>query len=368
MVVDAYLQSVVQLNFIPCEVVFFSILFMIFNNPFEHDLVQRFLTPTILLLFLIIVDNLDYWFYDNGDTSLAHVIVALLGYNIRILILISLILLSIRKNRSKYKWLLGIPEAFNLVISLLALNTHLVFWYEGRDIKRGIFAYVPHIVFALYIIIFAFIAVRKYRRGKHSESIFLSFAIFISALAVGAEMIFQLRGILMGAIALDIFCYYLYFHIEHYKFDPLTDLFNRDTFNARVNKGNIYAVFSIDMNNLKDLNDNLGHHYGDLALIATGRAILSSLPSNCYVYRVGGDEFTVLALSAISNLEDISKKIQYNVLEAGCTVAVGYAIVSDYDSFEDAYLASDKAMYKEKESMKKHQGTFKYVVGKLSGR
>lgn len=362
MIVDQYLQDVFQINFVPCSIVFFLMLFMLFNKPYEADLVKRFMLPTILLVLLIIVDNFDYLLFDHGDTSYVHVTTAILGYNIRIFILICLIFISVRKNRIKHTALVLVPAIVNIFVCILAHFTHLVFWYnEDGVVVRGPLAYWPHITFLVYILMFLTIAWMKLKRGKHNEGVYLVCAIVLSGIAVAVETILQLRGILMGIIALDIFCYYLYFHIEHYKFDPITDIFNRDSFEAAIQKPEkISAVISIDMNNLKDLNDKFGHLYGDKALCVTAEAISISLPKRCSAYRIGGDEFAVLAFGPFDKLKQVCDKIKYNVIEAGCTVACGGTYTKDYASFTEAYKEADELMYIEKSRMKRLNGVYSY--------
>ena len=364
MIQNETLQGIFQINFIPCAIVIFMLLFMLFNNAYEHKLVRLFLLPTMLLIVLIATDNVDYMMYDNHVEGFPHVLSAVLGYNIRILIFISLIRISTKNNtKASAKIALYVPEIVNLAVCLMAFTTRLVFWYEADRTMRGPLAYVPHIVFTLYVFVMLVIAVRKLMIGKHNEGVYIVLAVLLSALAVAVEMLFALRGILMGAIALDIFCYYLYFHIEHYKFDTLTDARNRSDFEAAIKKVNkIYAVLSIDMNGLKEINDTMGHYYGDLALIATSRAIQISLPRKCDLYRIGGDEFIVLINNELVDVEKLCAKIHANTLEAGCTVAVGAAKTSDYTSFKDVCDASDKAMYENKRKMKEEQKAFTYFA------
>ena len=57
------------------------------------------------------------------------------------------------------------------------------------------------------------------------------------------------------------------------------------------------AIIGIDMDGLKDINDTFGHSFGDLALKAIANAMSAACYNNEFCYRVGGDEFEVLALN-----------------------------------------------------------------------
>jgi diguanylate cyclase (GGDEF)-like protein len=88
-------------------------------------------------------------------------------------------------------------------------------------------------------------------------------------------------------------------------FDPLTTLPNRRMLIDRLQQavatsarhGSFGAVFFIDLDHFKALNDTLGHDHGDLLLIEVGRRLLACVRSEDTVARIGGDEFVVMIAS-----------------------------------------------------------------------
>jgi diguanylate cyclase (GGDEF)-like protein len=86
------------------------------------------------------------------------------------------------------------------------------------------------------------------------------------------------------------------------KFDPLTGLPNRVLFNEHLHQavaragrgGNAFAVFFLDLDNFKDINDTLGHHTGDLLLQAVAARLRGVLRESDIIGRLGGDEFLIL--------------------------------------------------------------------------
>ncbi len=88
--------------------------------------------------------------------------------------------------------------------------------------------------------------------------------------------------------------------------DDLTGLYNRRGFftlaeqqiklAGRLNHS-ILLVF-MDMDKLKQINDEFGHQQGDLALIDVARLLRQSFRSSDIIARIGGDEFVVLAMNA----------------------------------------------------------------------
>ncbi len=92
--------------------------------------------------------------------------------------------------------------------------------------------------------------------------------------------------------------------IRHQAFhDPLTGLANRAAFKDRlqeavarsVGEHRLLALLFIDLDRFKEVNDRYGHGMGDRLLFAVGARIHASLRDSDQLFRMGGDEFTVIA-------------------------------------------------------------------------
>ncbi len=91
--------------------------------------------------------------------------------------------------------------------------------------------------------------------------------------------------------------------------DCLTDLPNRYTFNELLNveldrssrSGNSLAVFVLDLDQFKDVNDSFGHPVGDDLLVAVGKRLKRILRGSSPLARLGGDEFGIIQ----TNLDDL---------------------------------------------------------------
>src|SRR5699024_9030290 len=92
-------------------------------------------------------------------------------------------------------------------------------------------------------------------------------------------------------------------------FDPLTQLPNRRLLQDRLDhaittnerKNSLGALLFIDLDDFKTLNDNRGHHIGDMLLISVANRLRMAVRTQDTVARLGGDEFLVV-------LEDLSPK------------------------------------------------------------
>ncbi len=115
-------------------------------------------------------------------------------------------------------------------------------------------------------------------------------------------------------------------------FDTLTQLPNRHMMHEHLQfamkncqrNQNKMAVMFLDMDHFKDINDTLGHEFGDLLLIESAERIKQCIRKNDTVARLGGDEFVIL----ITELNDIHgvERILGNLLS---TLAAPYHLINE---------------------------------------
>ena len=151
-------------------------------------------------------------------------------------------------------------------------------------------------------------------------------------------------------------------------FDMLTGLANRfhfEDFGQRIlstaeRNNNHVAVFFIDLNGFKEINDNLGHDVGDLVLVKVANVLSDNVRLGDIVARIGGDEFSILA-DQILNIHDLMKMLG-NIRKAiGCieleetkgysvSGSVGFSF-TEYHGYQLAKLLkmADNSMYGEKQ-------------------
>lgn len=144
--------------------------------------------------------------------------------------------------------------------------------------------------------------------------------------------------------------------------DPLTEALNRHAFHSLLScpEGGKEArtsgcVAVIDIDNLKPINDTLGHTAGDKAIRAAARAMRSLIRADDMLFRWGGDEFLVLMFKLSKSEAEKRMETLNDVLEKNCRQWTGMAItvtvshgVAGFDSFAQlsaAIEAADQAMY-----------------------
>jgi len=152
----------------------------------------------------------------------------------------------------------------------------------------------------------------------------------------------------------------LKYHAEH---DFLTTLPNRHAFTKYVKESlksvsptQKQALFFLDLNRFKEVNDTLGHSVGDEILLGIGKRLTDLANKKLFIARIGGDEFALylsefedqdaLISFAKSILTLIQKPFKLNAFSSEIGGSIGIAIAPDHaDDVNTLMQYSDIAMY-----------------------
>jgi diguanylate cyclase (GGDEF)-like protein len=170
-------------------------------------------------------------------------------------------------------------------------------------------------------------------------------------------------------------------HLAHY--DALTDLPNRALFHeklkaelARLREGEQLAVFYIDIDEFKSVNDTLGHLIGDELLKAVAVSLGSCLSASDFVVRLGGDEFAVVqtAIRDRQDVVDLVTRIYRTIREpyeclghqVTTDASVGIALAPQHGGDLDQLLKNaDLAMYAAKAAGRR---TYRFFEPEMDAR
>lgn len=145
--------------------------------------------------------------------------------------------------------------------------------------------------------------------------------------------------------------------------DAFTGLFNKRYFEKmmeiRDEKKKPYALFYMDLDLFKPVNDTYGHEMGDKVLKEVAKRLLKCIRSNDYAFRIGGDEFMLIlngnldAQLCEKRIERIKKLIGEPYEFDGHTIKIGISCGSavypdDADCAADIQKIADKRMYEDK--------------------
>ena len=142
---------------------------------------------------------------------------------------------------------------------------------------------------------------------------------------------------------------------------------------AHAERNNIFfALLFIDLDKFKDINDSLGHSFGDELLNVVGSKLTDSVRNYDVISRFGGDEYAIMisgmeSLDELINktkilasriIERVSAPVDINGHEIYITPSIGIAIYPrDGEKFDELMKNADTAMYNSK---KKERGGYEF--------
>jgi diguanylate cyclase (GGDEF)-like protein len=172
--------------------------------------------------------------------------------------------------------------------------------------------------------------------------------------------------------------------------DPLTGLYNRQTFDDRMRRvaqcaerqrraadgragaGVWFAIFDVD--HFKRVNDEYGHLYGDEVLTLLARLTVHSFRHEDMLFRYGGEEFAVVLANAdlgvaAAALERFRRKVEaYAFPQVGQkTVSIGFTAFSPGQGMDKVMMCADKALYYAKNNGRNQTHCYETLIaeGKL---
>ena len=143
--------------------------------------------------------------------------------------------------------------------------------------------------------------------------------------------------------------------------DMLTGLVNRrevvEQTDAAIAAGRQVAVFFVDLDRFKIINDAFGHAAGDAVLCEVAQRLVECVRDDDIVARLAGDEFVVVAFDCAPHLRELLarrllQQVSFDTTVAGKNIevsaSVGVAVVEESMRAEDLIADADVAMYRAK--------------------
>lgn len=143
--------------------------------------------------------------------------------------------------------------------------------------------------------------------------------------------------------------------------DDLTGLLNRKGFYVEIEKLTLSQkinqeayLFSIDLNDLKRVNDTEGHEVGDVLLAQFAHVLKKNFRDGDLLARMSGDEYMVFVKEPVNPEEKIASIRKY-IEQSGLNIkfACGWTHVDQSSTIEQMVKMADKSMYENKKIMKR---------------
>lgn len=153
--------------------------------------------------------------------------------------------------------------------------------------------------------------------------------------------------------------------------DTMTNLFNRAFFDELIEnfdpeKSPLTGIIIVDVDGLKEVNDQDGHKAGDQLLKKVARILSASFRSSDSIARIGGDEFAIL----LSETDDVHLhqailRLRHNLEEANANLpndeqisfSIGGATTAPARDLNQALMLADMRMYRQKRRKKASHGS-----------
>jgi len=318
----------------------------------------------------------------------ADTVIYFLSMGLTVLLWVSYIALTLELDKKWDSILKGVgwvifgSEALALIINFFV---PIMFWFtpEGEykaSSARYVILYVQVVLFTCIAFDTLIKAKRLNGPGKsHHNAIGISGAIMAVFIVLQAQfplMPFYAVGCLLATSIIHTFVV-IEARIEGsrqlgmvmtvaYK-DPLTSVRNvnsytefKESIEVNIRNGKIreFAVVVFDLNDLKYVNDNLGHEAGD-KYIKDGCTLICKTFTHSPVFRIGGDEFAAFLTNDDYNHRDeliyeFNSQVEDNLTNGGAVVSAGISVYdAEKDSgYDEVFARADVLMYDRKKELK----------------
>ncbi|NNF95643.1 MAG: GGDEF domain-containing protein [Halobacteria archaeon] len=181
------------------------------------------------------------------------------------------------------------------------------------------------------------------------------------------ELVIILVTLILNNVFAYVFAARMSEHRKHLSFlaerDPLTGIGNRRALNARLEDIVLRrqtqiitaSLLVLDLDHFKDINDTHGHGKGDLILVQVTEIISANIRVTDDLYRLGGEEFVVVAMGASRDAasklaEQLRGSIEASKLlsDRRVTISLGVAEFKEGESYENWLDRADTALYEAK--------------------
>ena len=320
---------------------------------------KRTIAVTRIVILLIFAEAvlwaIERWTREIGYLTWTRIILTPTIYLLHPLIMLGII--DMAEFIKKYKFLLYLPIIISVPLLYTSQWTHLIYWFNSDNLyiaTDSILRFYPYFVFLFYVVLFIAAFTIRYTRYGTAERKGILISIIAAAVGVILHIFFEIDADYSTLFASLLLIYYLSLYILTAKEDTLTHLLNRQCYYSDSDnlKDQISAVVSVDMNDLKKINDSRGHDAGDAALKTVAECLTKNRLKNKKVYRIGGDEYAIFYLGKSEKevREDI-ENMRRELSQTPYNCAFGYEMVKNGD-IHSAMLAADREMYTNKAKIK----------------
>lgn len=331
--------------------------FIFFTRSFDHKLRRKFILMLAALLIAVIAFVVDDYLAASPITNNYRYLAKIIKFICEGFIELEVVLAISGTIANKTKLLYSLPFVITSTLICTAPFHNYIFYIDANNnYIKGIFGNLIYLEGSIYALIALWICAGKWRNGyKHNASIIMTM-ILIVVISVVLEEEDIFHNSILSTAAVAIIFLYMYMYAERYNVDSVSKCFKRRCFysDGKKHARHDMAVISMDLNDLKFINDNYGHKAGDIALLTFAEVCRASKTNKFILYRTGGDEFMILGIKATKDeAEELVEIIKKRLKETPYSSSFGIAMYRPGNDFDDIVVKADQAMYKDKKEYKR---------------
>ena len=287
------------------------------------------------------------------------------------------ILLHVINAKEKTKLISYILVVVNMVLEILSVFIKIIFYVDSQGIYHRAWAYPIYIiiyVIGIIILVKETINFSIEYQGKHWQN--LAATVIFLGMGFAMQIVNSTFKTEWISLAIALVFYYIYYVDLTLQIDMQSGVFCRSAYDKMFKIINYdTAIFVIDINNFKEINDKFGHQAGDIYISKVAETIKRQFIGIGYCYRIGGDEFVVVLKNGayVKSVKLETNYDTYKVMDAFRkkindaiakerekdpvfpNVAIGAAYHVHGDSFALTMKRADERMYRDKAEYKKIQ-------------
>ncbi len=332
------------------------IIFIVTMRSFDRDLRKKFIYTITALCIALIMSYLDmHYALEPTVNPLRYVarIIKLIAEGYMEVSVLRIFIKDINKVNDKVIWL---PFIVASVVLLMApVNREVFYFTPDNEYVRGPLGNVIFVEAIIYMALALRICIKKWFEGFQRDAVTMLSMLMMTAVGVIFENEKIFPNCALNSSAVCIIFLYMYMYAERYNVDSVSRCYKRRCFYADAAKyaRNQIAIISMDLNDLKFINDNYGHKSGDIALLTFAEVVRSVKTNKFILYRTGGDEFMILGIKAsLSEAKELVEYVREKLEETPYTCSFGINMYNPGDDFDAAVVKADKAMYADKNAYK----------------
>ena len=348
-----YEQSVRGSGSFLAVVICFSLLaFIVFMRSFDKKLRSRFVAMVVTLIFAIAAFAIDEYLATFTYPVAWRYVTKLVKIVAEGFIQVQAVLVMDAKASKRRKFAYIMPFVlFSTIYCTSPWHDLVLSFDDANNMVLGSLAPLVYLQGLTYGALMLWICFSKWKNGHRNDAAVIIFMMLMVAIGTICESIGIFYNSTLATAAVAIMIMYMYMYAERYNVDSVTQCFKRRCFysdGAKYSRHSM-AVVSMDLNDLKYINDNFGHKAGDIALQTFAQICKDSISSKFIFYRTGGDEFMMLGIKASqAEAEEVIAEIKAKLESTPYSSSFGIAMFKYGDDFDEIVIKADQAMYKDK--------------------